>query len=67
VDDCEPRINNVGFGAINVGWEHLPESMIVGQDGCSIASRTFNSCEPQHLVLRSLCYGQMNSEPCSWQ
>jgi hypothetical protein len=46
VDDCEPRINNVGFGAINVGWEHLPESMIVGQDGCSIASRTFNSCEP---------------------
>jgi hypothetical protein len=29
-----------------VGWEHLPESMIVSQDGRSIASRTFNSCEP---------------------
>jgi hypothetical protein len=27
---------------MNVGWEHTPESMIVGQDGCSIASRPLN-------------------------
>jgi hypothetical protein len=29
----------VGSGAMNVGREHTPESMIVGQEGCSIASR----------------------------
>jgi hypothetical protein len=40
--ECEPRINNVGLGAINVGRTHAPESMIVDQDGCSIASRTLN-------------------------
>jgi hypothetical protein len=28
--ECEPRINNVGSGAINVGRMHAPESMIVG-------------------------------------
>jgi hypothetical protein len=40
--DCKPRINNVGSGAMNVSREHAPESMIVGQAGCSIASRAFN-------------------------
>jgi hypothetical protein len=40
--ECEPRITHVGSGANNVGREHAPESMIVGQDGCSIASRAFN-------------------------
>ena len=37
--DCEPRINNLGLGADNVGREHPTESMIVGLEGCSIASR----------------------------
>jgi hypothetical protein len=41
-DHCRPRINNVGSGAINVGREHAPESMIVGRKGCSIASRALN-------------------------
>jgi hypothetical protein len=27
---------------MNVGQEHAPESMIVGQNGCSIASPAFN-------------------------
>jgi hypothetical protein len=40
--DCEPRINNLGSGADNVGRRHAPESMIVGQRGCSIASRPLN-------------------------
>ena len=40
--DCEPRINNVGSGAENVGREHAPESMIVGREECSIASRACN-------------------------
>ena len=40
--DCEPRINTVGSGAMNVGREHAPESMIVGLDGCSIASPACN-------------------------
>src|SRR5262245_17440845 len=44
--DCEPRINNVGPGAINVGLGHTLESMIVGQNGCSIASRACHECEP---------------------
>jgi hypothetical protein len=30
-DHCEPRINTVGSGAINVGRRPPPESMIVGQ------------------------------------
>jgi hypothetical protein len=38
-NDCEPRINNVSSGADNVGREHAPELMIVGGEGCSIASR----------------------------
>ena len=42
VDDCEPRINNVGSGAINVGRRPQLESMIVGQNGCSIASPASN-------------------------
>jgi len=50
VDECEPRINNVGLGAENVGREHAPESMIVGQDGCSIASRAFFHCEPLQVT-----------------
>jgi hypothetical protein len=33
---------NVGSGADNVGREHSTESMIVGQNKCSIASRTSN-------------------------
>jgi hypothetical protein len=40
--DCEPRINNVGLVADNVGRAHAPESMIVGREGCSIASRALN-------------------------
>jgi hypothetical protein len=32
----------VGSGAMNVGLGHTPESMIVGQAGCSIASRPLN-------------------------
>jgi hypothetical protein len=31
-----------GSGAMNVGREHAPESMIVGRAGCSIASRASN-------------------------
>jgi hypothetical protein len=41
-DDCEPRINNVGSGAMNVGRGPRLESMIVSRAGCSIASRAFN-------------------------
>ena len=40
-DHCKPRINNVGSGAMNVGRMHVPESMIVGREECSIASRAF--------------------------
>ena len=40
--DCEPRINNLGSGAINVGRRPRLESMIVGLGGCSIASRASN-------------------------
>jgi hypothetical protein len=29
----EPRISNMGLGADNIGREHPPESMIVGQKG----------------------------------
>ena len=47
--DCEPRINNVGSGATNVSLASRTESMIVGQRGCSIASRAFFHCKPQHL------------------
>jgi hypothetical protein len=38
-DDCEPRINNVGSGAMNVGREQALESINVGQNGSIIASR----------------------------
>jgi hypothetical protein len=41
-EDCEPRINTVGSGAMNVGRAHMPESIIVGREGCSIASRPLN-------------------------
>ena len=41
-NECEPRINTVGSGAINVGRKPRLESMIVGLDECSIASRAFN-------------------------
>ena len=51
-DDCEPRINNVGSGASNVGRRHAPESMIMGQKGCSIASRVFFHCERLQLPAR---------------
>jgi hypothetical protein len=47
---CEPSCNNVGLSAINVGRTHVPESMIVGQRGCSIASRVFSHCEPEHVA-----------------
>jgi hypothetical protein len=40
--DCEPRINHVGSGANNVGREYPTESMILGQNGRSIASRASN-------------------------
>ena len=40
--DCKPRINNVGSGAMNVGRRPRPESMIVGPEQCSIASRACN-------------------------
>jgi hypothetical protein len=40
--DCKPRINNVGWGADNVGRRPRPESMIVGQQGYIIASLAFN-------------------------
>jgi hypothetical protein len=40
--DCRSRINNVGSGADNVGRTPALESMIVGQAGCSIASRPLN-------------------------
>jgi len=36
-----------GSGAMSVSRTPRIESMIVGQDGCIIASRTFNECEPQ--------------------
>jgi hypothetical protein len=37
--DCKPGINHMGSGAINVGRVPRRESMIVGRDGCSRASR----------------------------
>ena len=40
--DCEPSINTVGSGAMNVGRRPCRESMMVGRDRCSIASRVFN-------------------------
>jgi hypothetical protein len=40
--DCEPSLNNVGSGAIDVSQTHAPESVIVGRRGYIIASRTFN-------------------------
>jgi hypothetical protein len=46
-NDCEPRINNLSSGAINVGRTHAPQSMIVGQEEGSMASPTFFHCEPQ--------------------
>jgi hypothetical protein len=36
----------VGLGADNVGREHAPESMIVGQKRSIIASRALFHCEP---------------------
>jgi hypothetical protein len=50
VDDCEPRINTMGLGADHVGRKLRRASMMVGQDGCSIASRASNECEPLHLA-----------------
>jgi hypothetical protein len=50
--DCKPRIKSVGSGARNVGREHALESMIVGQDGRSIASRALFHCEPLQLRRR---------------
>ena len=35
--------------ALNLGRTPAPESMIVSPEGCSIASRTLNECEPLHL------------------
>jgi hypothetical protein len=40
--DFEPRITNVGSGAMNVGRRPRRESMIVGQDEYSIASPASN-------------------------
>ena len=40
--DCEPTCNTVGSGAINVGLAHALESMIVGRDEHSMASRLLN-------------------------
>src|SRR5215475_1480120 len=51
--ECEPRINHVGSGALNVGRRPPPESMSVGREGCSMASRTPNECEPQQVSRRS--------------
>jgi hypothetical protein len=48
-DHCRPRINHVSSGAEHVGREHRPESMIVGQEGCSVASRALCHCEPQQV------------------
>jgi hypothetical protein len=55
--DGKPRCNNVDSGAINVGRRPQLESMIVGQEGCSIAIPVFNSCEPQgrHEVAEVKC------------
>ncbi len=44
-DPCQPRINNVGPGAINVSRRPQPESLMVGQAGCSMASRPLHECE----------------------
>ena len=38
----------MGSGAITVGRAHMPESMIVGLDGYSIASRASFHCKPLH-------------------
>jgi ribosomal protein L24E len=40
----------VGSGAGNVGQTHVIESMMVGQAGCSLASRAFNKCKPLQVV-----------------
>ena len=41
----------MGLGADNVGREHMPESMIVGQARCSIASQALFHCKPLHLSV----------------
>ena len=48
--DGQPRITQVSSGAINVGRPHVPESMMMGRAGDSIAGRPLNECEPQHLL-----------------
>jgi Protein of unknown function (DUF4197) len=50
--DCEPRVNNLGFGADNVGLEHPTESMNMGPERAIIASRTFNQCQPLHIGIK---------------
>ena len=40
----------MGSGADHVGRADMPESMIVGLDGCSSASRTSNECEPLQVT-----------------
>jgi hypothetical protein len=69
-DDCEPRINHVGSGAMNVGRRPWREAMIAGQAGCSIASPAFNECEPLHLAgqgtkMRDFPFGE--GSPLDWQ
>ena len=49
MDAGEPRIHTVGSGAQNVGRTHAPASMMVGQEGCSMASPAFFHCEPLQL------------------
>jgi hypothetical protein len=49
--ECKPRITHVGSGANNMGREHAPESMIVGQERFSMASPASNECEPLHLGI----------------
>ena len=41
----------MGSGADNVSRAHMPESMIMGQDGCSIASRASFHCKPLQLTM----------------
>jgi hypothetical protein len=41
----------VGLGAINVGWTHAPELMIVVQEGSIISSRALFHCMPLQIAM----------------
>jgi hypothetical protein len=48
--DCEPGCNTVTSGTDNVSRRSWSGSMIVGLDGCSMASPASHEYEPQHLL-----------------